>query len=54
MERNPMLPESFVERHAMAEFEKAQVGGRMFTAKEIAEVEDLIYGKVNFKQNYAV
>ena len=26
----------------------------MFTAKEIADVEDHIYAKVNFKQNYGV
>ena len=52
--RNPKLPETLVEKHAIAEFSKAQQAGKMFTAKEIADVEDHIYAKVNFKQNYGV
>ena len=52
MRRNPRLPRDLVERFAKSELSNAQQVGRLFTAKEVAEIEDRVYEQVNVKINY--
>ena len=50
--RNPRLPKDLVEAHAKAELAQAQSNGRLFTAKELQEVEDRVYAQVNVRLTY--
>ena len=50
--RNPRLPKELVQQHAYAELTQAQKNGRLFTAKELAEVEDKVYAQINVKLTY--
>ena len=49
LKRNPRLPMNEVEHTAIKEFARAQASGRMFTAKEVGEIEDKVFSLVNHK-----
>ena len=49
--RNPRLAPDVVEKVAMQEFTAAQTAGRLFTAKEVMEIEDKVYALVNVKNS---
>ena len=49
MLRNSRLDPEVVERTAVREFTQAQSAGRLFTAKEVSEIEDRVYTLVGVK-----
>ena len=50
--KNSKLPLDLVQRLAQAEFTDAQLKGRLFTSKEVGDIEDRIYTLVMFKLSH--
>ena len=53
LERNPRLPTHMVEQVANAEINDAQKNGKLFTAKELEDIEDRVYAQANTKVRYS-
>ena len=43
MARNPRLPIELVRKHVSLELAHAMENGRLYTAKELAEIEEKVY-----------
>ncbi len=52
MERNPKLPKALVEKMATEDFAEANKAGRLSTAKELGEIEDKIFQRINLRVKY--
>ena len=53
LERNPRLPSGMVESVANAEINHALKNGKLFTAKELEDLEDRVYAQANTKVRYS-
>ena len=52
MKRNPKLSPITIEKHARNELMLAQGNGRLFTAKELTEIEDKVYQQLTVKLGF--
>ena len=53
MTRNPRLPRQLVEKCVAVEMLNAYRIGRLYTAKELAEIEEKVYTQVIVKRQYS-
>ena len=52
MVRNPRLPVDLVKKYVGVELGKAMQNGRLYTAKELGEVEEKVYAEINLRVSH--